>query len=152
MSNKTITKEAALDYHREMWMWIASQYGQGSTKWVDDLISTFAEQHGTDILNACCYYNVNEITDNKMTCPPCHRCPVVWGTESYCGAYFCEYDDDNEMYNPNSGLILQIHEAIEMGRYKLAIRLAIKIANLSENMKDNYQNENAEENRKDLRW
>lgn len=144
MSNPTISKEKALDFHREMWMWIAEQYHNHSYKTVDELMEEFGEKNGTSIINPCCSYNSEEIGFNKIYYDKhyCCKCPIVWGTEDKCQAWFCDYEYDYDEWTEADGLIAQIRFFTCRGRFETTSDLAITIANLPERIDDDYQNEN----------
>lgn len=152
MSNSKITKEAALDYHRDMWNWISQQYEQGRTENVQVLQIEFGEKTHTGIINACCYYDFFEYQENDEVKRPCSRCPIRWGTENYASNSFCNYNAPFMFGDNTKGLILQIETALKLTCYNVASNLAKKIAYLPENMNDNYQNKDVDEDREDIRW
>lgn len=144
MSNPVISKEQALDLHREMWIWIAEQYHNHSQIEVDILMEEFGEKNGTYLVNPCCKYNSEELLYNKISYGRdyCCKCPVIWGSEDKCQAWFCDYEYDYIEWTALDGLITQMRFFTCRGQYENARDLAIKIANLPERIDDDYQNEN----------
>lgn len=112
-----LTKERALELHREKWLWIAKEI----VRWkkpldIDDLEKMFVERYVKE-----CIENNIEYVKPKHNCSACEYaeqkmeeelkkghgyfmckfCPLNWGTSGdEEGRYMCELNDVVEFYNP----------------------------------------------------
>lgn len=122
-----LTKKEAIRWHRKMWRWIAEQYKAGRMAWVIDLKTEYCGSRKLHVENHCfcCEYAKKK---DEYDYDYCEHCPVIWGTEQECTAYYCEQKELETPYwslymrtNPESKKRISAEEAYE---------LAMKIANL----------------------
>lgn len=123
-----LTKKEAIIWHRKMWQWIAEQYKTGRMEWVIDLKTEYCYSRKLHVENHCfcCEYAMSKVKDYDDYC---NYCPVVWGTEEKCEAYYCEQKEDLE--TPYWSLYSRTHpeHPLRMGTEEAYV-LAMKIANL----------------------
>ena len=109
-----------------MWRWIAEQYKSGRTDWIIDLKEEYCHKRRLSVVQNCfcCEYAIS-----KDEYDYCEHCPVVWGTEEKCRAYYCEQKE--ELETPYWSLYSRTHPEHQqrMGTEE-AYELAMKIANL----------------------
>ena len=88
-----LTKEQAIEEHREMWNWIADQYEEGCVMGIHALKSEYlreTELEGRLLHNCfCCEYAREK--DIVSVHYRCMQCPVIWGTEVYSHTFACEH-------------------------------------------------------------
>lgn len=123
-----LTKEQAIEKHREMWNWITDKIiEEKNVQNIYGLKQTYCENKFPNqyILNYCflCEYSKEYGREN------CSLCPLDW--ESKCNNFMCE-----DKYNISDGLGLwwhcQIHFDKWLNNWEEQAALARQIANLPE--------------------
>lgn len=97
-----LTKEQAIQGHRDMWNWIAEQKENGSIYTVSHLKYEWCENHNIKLYNNCfcCEYATQEVLGHPIEkveeepiiydCNFCKCCPIIWGTEENVKSFYCE--------------------------------------------------------------
>ena len=84
--NKILTKEQAIQGHRDMWNWIAEQYENGRCCYLITLKEEYCDKNNLNLRHCCflCEYDSQifekDFLDDKTT-EICDNCPLLWGTE-----------------------------------------------------------------------
>ena len=87
-----LTREQAINLHREMWNWIADEEEKCTitTRW--ELKVKFCEDHFPEekILNWCFLCEYSSLFSHNVG-PDCIMCPAIWGSEELTDGFYCEY-------------------------------------------------------------
>ena len=100
-----LTRERALELHREMWGDMQSKLGDNPRTW--DRLSfkvDWCEEHfpNEKILAHCflCEYTADENGEGD-----CGRCPILWGSEKRLVTYYCQGRENNYTSVPISQIL-----------------------------------------------
>lgn len=125
---RRLTKQKAIELHRDMWNWIAEQYENDSTEEAYDLKTQYCRQHGFYHLEHECFCCEYDDQAGVETDEYCKYCPLLWGTETETTSYYCECDNTGLWSKICKGTV---YKTLNIGRQEV-IRLAKQIANLPE--------------------
>lgn len=142
MPRKILTKEQAIDAHREAWNYVAKKCEQGNLTGIHSvsrMLSEYCEAHNISCDDPCCAYDrqIRELTgQTTMPSKNCHYCPIKWGTESSHMSLYCCAD--------GLGLYAIAQDASHQKDWNTVKEIAIIIANLPEHLPEDYENKNTE--------
>ena len=156
-----LTKERAIELHRDMWNWIASELNKNPDAEVHNLknqyIKTNSDIHkyqeyndNEDLVHNncfCCEYAVQQANPRifandfdfwkEFNTDFCEHCPLIWGTEDNTEDFFCETGIEHNFEaldgKETTGLWNLINNAKEINLTpEEKINIARQIANLPE--------------------
>lgn len=156
-----LTKERAIELHRDMWNWIASELNKNPDAEVHNLknkyIKTNPDIHkyqeyndNEDLVHNncfCCEYAVQQANPRifandfdfwkEFNTDFCEHCPLIWGTEDNTEDFFCETGIEHNFEaldgKETTGLWNLINNAKEINLTpEEKINIARQIANLPE--------------------
>lgn len=138
MELSKFSKDEAIKNHREMWLWIASEYARGVCGTVYYLKSEYVKKHFPENnLLADCFLCTYAGFTGKVSnyIPECSNCPLDWSvdpsddtsiTEGYCIDRY-KYEDNEGLL----GLLISISDNQAVSK-DVKENLANQIANLPE--------------------
>jgi len=100
-----LTRERALELHREMWGDMQKELGDNAHSWerVEFKIKWCKKHFPNETIYAHCF--LCEYTIDESGKGDCNRCPILWGSEKRLETYYCSGRENDYTSVPISQIL-----------------------------------------------
>lgn len=108
-----LTREKALELHRQMWSDMQKELGDNPRSWerVEFKAEWCEERFPDEEIFACCF--LCEYTKDESGKGDCDRCPILWGSEERRKEYYCMGRENDYASAPISQILALPERKVE---------------------------------------